>query len=134
MELGAVEARGLLLALVLAGISLAGAEAAFFHGRSRFLHPAMWVPAAYALLALALGIPHLVRPAHPLALVGFYYLLWVGVAVGLAGHLFHVRRGVRLLGSPRAGHYRALTMGPPLLYPLITALLALLGLAAFHLV
>lgn len=126
-----MDAVQVILGLVVATVILAGAEAAFFHGRTRFFHPAMWTPPAYALLALGLGGWHLLSPASVLARLAFYYLLWVGLAVGLAGWGFHLRRAVRALRQGPRHRYRTLAVGAPLLFPLLFALLGLLGLAAF---
>ncbi len=130
--MGLAEATAATKALVLAGMALVGAEAAFFHGRVRFFHPAMWTPAAYAILVLGFGIPHLLDPADPLTQLGYYYLLWVGLAAGVAGHLFHLRRAARLIRSIGKDYYRRLAAGPPLLLPLALSLFSLLGLVAFH--
>ena len=123
----------LILGLAVAGIVLAGAEAAFFHGRTRFFHPAMFVPPAYALLALWLGSWHLADPEAPLPREALYYLLGVGVLVGLAGETFHLRRAARALRSTPKGRYRTLSVGAPLSLPLLFLLFGLMGIVAFHL-
>ena len=120
-----------ILALTLAGIALAGFEASFAHGRTRFLQPGMWVPPAYLILALWLGGWYLAAPDSALPRLGLYYLLWVGLAVGLTGEFFHLRRAKRLAASAPRGRYRALAAGPQLTLPLLFTLLSLFGLLAF---
>jgi hypothetical protein len=122
-----------LLALALAGPVLSAAEASLFHGRTRFAHPAMWVPAAYGLLQVGLGVPCLLDPLQPLARLGYYFLLWVGLAVGVSGCLWHLRQGLRALRAASRGRWRRLAVGPPPLAPLAFAIYAVLGLVAFHL-
>jgi Na+-driven multidrug efflux pump len=93
----------------------------------------MWTPPAYALLALCLGAWYLASRPSPTAQLAYYYLLWVGLAVGAAGLFFHLRRALRSISSVGKERYRALAAGPPLLLPLAFALFGLFGLAAFHL-
>lgn len=122
----------IILALIVAALVLLGAEAAFLHGRTRFFHPAMWTPAAFGLLAAALGLWLAAGPAA-LARLAFYYLLWVGLLAGLAGEIFHLRRAARALRQSPAHRYRTLAMGAPLSLPLLFTLLSLLGLRVFSL-
>jgi hypothetical protein len=119
--------------LTLIGLVMAGAEAALLHGRVRFSHPAMWAPAAFLVLALGFGIPALLMPELLISRLSFYYSLWVALAVGVAGQLFHLRRAVRAVRSGRTSLYRALAVGPPPLTPLMFTVLGFFGLLAFEL-
>ncbi|MBV9356242.1 MAG: hypothetical protein JO023_12035, partial [Chloroflexi bacterium] len=116
------------MALVAAFAAIvSGWEAYAQHLRGAFSHWLMWTPVVLAppTILAALGATVSQRVAHRVLPV----LAVASLVDGLVGFVFHLRGIGRLPGGWRIGQYN-LVMGPPLLAPLLTCTVGVVGLLA----
>ena len=106
------------------GFIMVGIQVGLLHYRGNFRHPIMWGPVVASPLIALVGLSYLFINRPWLRAVLLVALALEGVA-GLIGFLYHTR-GVGL----RVGGYemRNFLTGPPVIMPLMSTALSILGL------
>ena len=103
------------------------------HSISSTIVPNEWIPIIFGPVAgaLLLGIGAIALRQRELATVLATLVLWISILVGLLGAYFHLRRAA-LPSGPEGEQItvRLLVWGPPILGPLMFAMVGLLGISA----
>jgi hypothetical protein len=103
------------------------------HSISGTIVPNEWIPIIFGPVAgvLLLGIGAIALRQRELATVLATLVLWISILVGLLGAYFHLRRAA-LPSGPEGEQItvRLLVWGPPILGPLMFAMVGLLGISA----
>jgi len=119
--------------MAVVGIGLLGliAQTLILHYRGAFNNPAMYLPFTVPILAGLTGISAALIPT-PTILTVAALLFWITALVGFVGLGMHLRGFDRQRGGLYVPLFNWLS-GPPAVAPGIFSALALIGLAAIHL-
>lgn len=107
---------------------LIGIQVTLFHYRQNFHHKSMWVPVITAPIFFLSGIVLVISRLTWLNCL-FIIMMWAGILIGCIGFYFHFKGvGIRIGGWA----LRNFMIGPPVIFPIVFAAVAGLGLVALY--